>query len=75
MKDYYKVEKLKKIEVKCEVSWVPIMWANRLVTEAWQEEKTKMDILHCIDLINSFDYIEERNRKTLNYGWINFPLA
>ena len=74
----YKVERLRNIEkdMKCyEVSWVPVMWANRLVQEAWQNEQTKMDILHCLRLIDSFDYIEECNRKTLNYGWINFPLA
>ena len=26
-------------------------------------------------LINSFDYMEISNRKILNYGWVNFPLA
>ena len=26
-------------------------------------------------LVNSFDYIEDCNRKILNYGWIEFPLA
>ena len=26
-------------------------------------------------LISGFDYIETSNRKLLNYGWVNFPLA
>ena len=26
-------------------------------------------------LVSAFDYIEEQNRKILNYGWVNFPLA
>ena len=26
-------------------------------------------------LVNGFDYIEADNRKILNYGWVNFPLA
>ena len=25
--------------------------------------------------MSAFDYIEEQNRKILNYGWVNFPLA
>ena len=25
--------------------------------------------------MNGFDYIEADNRKILNYGWVNFPLA
>ena len=27
------------------------------------------------NLISSFDYVEGCNRKILNYGWVNFPLA
>ena len=26
-------------------------------------------------LVSAFDYIEADNRKILNYGWVNFPLA
>ena len=26
-------------------------------------------------LVSGFDYIESSNRKILNYGWVNFPLA
>ena len=25
--------------------------------------------------MSGFDYIEATNRKILNYGWVNFPLA
>ena len=27
------------------------------------------------NLISSFDYVEGCNRKILNFGWVNFPLA
>ena len=27
------------------------------------------------NLISSLDYVESCNRKILNYGWVNFPLA
>ena len=36
-----------------------------------------MDDRGCVveRLISSFEYIEVCNRKLLNYGWVNFPLA
>ena len=27
------------------------------------------------NLVSSFEYLEILNRKILNYGWVNFPLA
>ena len=27
------------------------------------------------NLVSSFEYLEVANRKILNYGWVNFPLA
>ena len=27
------------------------------------------------NMVTAFEYVEDCNRKVLNYGWIEFPLA
>ena len=58
-----------------ESTWTPILWAVKLLQRARTEGKIKMEPAIYANLISSIDYIESSNRKILNYGWINFPLA
>ena len=58
-----------------ESTWTPILWATKLITRARIDEKIQMDPPSYNNLQNSFDKIESANRKILNYGWVNFPLA
>ena len=44
--------------------------------EACEERAAdKLDMNVVMQLLNSFENIVNSNRKLLNYGWINFPLA
>ena len=71
------VKRLEKIDRKTphESTWTPILWATKLLTRARNEDKIPIDSPSYNNLQNSFDNIESANRKILNYGWVNFPLA
>ena len=58
-----------------EYTWVPLLWACKLIQRARTEGKVTIEPPVYANLISSFDYIEGCNRKILNYGWVNFPLA
>ena len=58
-----------------EITWIPILWAMKLLTRARNEGKIKIEAPVFANLISSFKDIETANRKVLNYGWVNFPLA
>jgi len=58
-----------------ESTWVPLMWAMRLITKAFVEKKIDIPAPVYSHLQGAFDSIERNNRKLLNYGWMNFPLA
>ncbi len=58
-----------------ESTWTPILWAVKLLQRARSEGKIAMEAPVYANLISSIDYVESCNRKILNYGWINFPLA
>ena len=58
-----------------ESTWAPILWAMKLLTKARQEGKITVEAPIFARLQSEFDDIEAANRKILNYGWINFPLA
>jgi len=58
-----------------ESTWVPLMWAMRLISNAFDEEKIKIPAPVFSHLQGTFDSIERNNRMLLNYGWMNFPLA
>ncbi len=58
-----------------ESTWTPILWAVKLLQRARTEGKITMESAVFANLISSIDYVESCNRKILNYGWINFPLA
>merc|ERR1711936_937016 len=56
-------------------TWAPMLWAMKLLTKARKEGKVKIEPPVFANLITSFEAIESSNRKILNYGWVNFPLA
>ena len=73
----HEVERLEKADAKTphESTWTPILWAVKLLQRARTDGKIAIEAPVFANLISSMDYIEECNRKILNYGWINFPLA
>lgn len=58
-----------------ESTYIPILWAMKLLTRARMEGKIQVEAPIFANLQNSFDSMEAANRKILNYGWVNFPLA
>ena len=73
----HEVERLIKIDNKTphESTWSPILWATKLLTRAQIEGKIKVEAPLYANLFDEFKTIESANRKILNYGWVNFPLA
>uniref|UniRef100_A0A0K2SXU1 Bestrophin homolog n=1 Tax=Lepeophtheirus salmonis TaxID=72036 RepID=A0A0K2SXU1_LEPSM len=73
----HEAERLEKIDARTphESSWAPLLWANKLLQKARSEEKIKVEPPLFGNLISSFDFIDSANRKILNYGLVNFPLA
>ena len=60
-----------------ETCWVPVVWAIRLLTSAHEDDKNmrRLESPVFANLLSAIDKIEANNRKLLNYGWVNFPLA
>ena len=74
----HEVERLEKTDEKTpldKTTWAPLLWAMKLLTKARCEGKVKIEAPIFGNLISSFEAIETANRKILNYGWVNFPLA
>ncbi len=73
----HEAERLLKADVRTphETTWVPILWAMRLLVRARSEGKIHVDPPLFNGLLSAFEPIEINNRKILNYGWINFPVA
>jgi hypothetical protein len=72
-----KAARLEKVRIQTphEVSWVPLLWAMKLLSKAKEEERIKIDAPIYAQLQGSFQKIEDVNRKLLRYAWINFPLS
>ena len=58
-----------------ESTWVPLLWAMKLIARARKDCKVQIEAPVFSHMQSAFDNIERNNRKLLNYGWINFPLA
>lgn len=58
-----------------ELTWVPISWALKAIQQARTTGKISLEPPVFASLVGEFDGIEAANRKILNYGWVNFPLA
>ncbi len=73
----HEVERLTKVDARTphESTWTPILWALKLLQRARTEGKITVEAPVYASLISGFDYLETCNRKMLNYGWVNFPLA
>ncbi|QQP50789.1 Bestrophin -like protein [Caligus rogercresseyi] len=73
----HEAERLEKIDAKTphESSWTPLLWANKLLQKARSEGKITIEPPLFGNLISSFDFVDTANRKILNYGLVNFPLA
>ena len=56
-------------------SWTPLLWAMKLLAKARAEGMVKIEPPVFANLTNAFDNLETKNRRLLNYGWVNFPLA
>ena len=71
------VGRLKKAHEKCphEMTWVPLMWALKLLRKARKEKKIEIEAPIFGQIQTRFEEIEKLNRKVLNHGWVNFPLA
>ena len=47
----------------------------KLLAKARAEGMVKIEPPVFANLTNAFDNLETKNRRLLNYGWVNFPLA
>ena len=56
-------------------TWTPILWAMKVLSKARQEGKIKMEAPVFASMNSCFEELQDTNRKILNYGWMNFPLA
>ena len=72
-------EKEKMIECKekmpHEITWIPLMWALKLLSKARRDKKIEIEAPIFGQIQSKFEEMEISNRKILNYGWVNFPLA
>ena len=74
----HEVERLEKTDAKTpmdKTTWAPMLWAMKLITKARTDKKIEIAPPVYGNLLSSFEAIEAANRKILNYGWVNFPLA
>ncbi len=73
----HEAERLRQIDERTphESTWTPLLWALKLIQRARTEGKIVIEAPVYGTLVAGFDYIETSNRKILNYGWVNFPLA
>ena len=73
----HEVERLVHVDVCMphESTWTPILWALKLLQRARTEEKIIIEAPIYANLVSAFEYIGHCNRKLLNHGWVNFPLA
>ena len=58
-----------------ESTWAPILWALKLLSLARKDKKVTIEPPAFTNLQSSIDALEQANRKILNHGWVNFPLA
>ena len=73
----HEAERLEKIDLRTphEATWTPVLWALKLLRKARQMGKVELEGPIYANLAGSFEDLEQSNRKILNYGWLEFPLA
>ena len=63
------------IKTPHESTWTPMLWALKLLERARTEGKIMVEAPVWSSLIGSFEYLEINNRRILQHGWVNFPIA
>jgi len=73
----HEADRLEKVDFRTphEATWAPVLWALNLLCRARQEGKITLEPPVWANMVTAFEYVEDCNRKVLNYGWIEFPLA
>ena len=73
----HEAERLQRVDLSTphEATLTPILWALKLLSLARKEGKVALEAPIYANLVSCFEYIEECNRKILNFGWVEIPLA
>ena len=73
----HEAERLERVDFRTphESTWTPILWALKLVCRARAQGEVTIEPPVYANFVSAFEYIEDANRKILNYGWLEFPLA
>ena len=73
----HEVQRLIHADIKTphESTWTPMLWALKLLERARSEKKITIEAPVWSSLISGFEYLEINNRRLLQYGWKNFPIA
>ena len=54
--------------------WMPLIWANSIITKCREDERIKTDFA-MTTLIEKIDYFRGLNGTLLNYDWVPVPLV
>lgn len=73
----HEAKRLAKVEDKTphESSWVPLLWAMKLIAKARKDKEVTIEPPAFTNLQTAFDNLETKNRTILNYSNVEFPLA
>jgi len=58
-----------------ETTWTPMLWVHDLIGKERQSGRLQLEPPVFANLVSSFEYIYNCNRKIFNHGWVNFPLG
>ena len=62
-----RLNQAEKDHVGCESTWMPLLWAMKLLRRARKEKKIEVEAPIFSNLISSFEPIDQANRKVLNF--------
>ena len=73
----HEAEHLEAIDGKTnhETTYIPILWAMKLIQKAREEGKITMEAPVYSGLSSAFESLENCNRQMFNHAWVNFPMA
>ena len=73
----HEAKRLEKVDLRTphEATWTPVLWALKLLHKARVMGKVELEGPIYANLTGSLEDMEQSNRKILNYGWVEFPLA
>jgi len=69
--------RLQKVDGKTphESTWTPLLWSLKLLQKARDNGKIKLEPPVYANMASALHDYDGQNRKVLNYGWIEFPIA